>query len=70
MKRSLVVLALFVASATAAVRLYDVPPFRNLIGSVSGLPSYGASQSLRMTADSLTRISILVGERGQTQRHV
>jgi len=62
----LVVLA--VTAALPYCRVYDVEPFRNCVGTqIQG--DVGIHQTLRMTADSLVKVSIFVGEMGNGEAY-
>jgi len=64
MKKTHLLLLLVIVAAFGATKFYDIPPFRNYIGT-QPLGRDGISQSfINVVDDSLTVISLWVGDRG------
>ena len=62
MRKGLALLVLAAGTALPAVKAYEVDVYRNYTATVSGLPQYGVAQYFRMCVDSLTKVSLWVGD--------
>ena len=64
LKTAVISLLALASVAWPLTKVYEVVPYGNSIASVPGDPAHGISQTFRNVVDSLTVVSIWVGDKG------